>query len=99
MQGRLTHVSCVRCRAVHRFTGKLANSTHDLGHDSILDIKASSDRFDSFIRGRIKKTHLDIGQRHTDVRIVGLAEEEIPQPTRLGLGLKLLENRGRAGPS
>lgn len=47
----------------------------------------------------VGKTYLDIGQRDTDVRVVRLAEEKVPQSTGFSLGLKFFNDGWCGGPS
>lgn len=38
---------------------------------------------------RPRRTYLEVGERHAELRVVRLAQEEVPQPKRLRLRLKV----------
>lgn len=73
----LTHVSRVGGGAVARLGGDPGSASHDLSHDSVLEVRKG----------------------HSDIGVVLLGEEEVPQSERLGLLLQVLHHGRVALPS
>lgn len=92
---RRTHISCVGSGAIHNLRGHMAATSENFCHYCIL--------YRSYITDgslyQPMRTHLQVGERDTVLRIMRFAKEKIPKTEFLGFDLEFLNNGNNCLPS
>ena len=88
---QLTHVARVRGRAVHSLRTEMAAAPQDLRHDRIL-VPEPSISSPKYARATRSDAHLKVRQRHAELGVMRLAEEEVPEPQPLCLLLQVRDD-------